>query len=188
MTEFPDDGPSYAPPIFDPESLHEVYPDLAAVQARIAQLRADIRDAPDEIAELMARGELVTLLRGTGQLDEALNEANAAVDRAEIAGRPAQQHTARIRLAHVHQWRGEFGESNLLFTELLAVSTQFGPVIEAFTHQHAGKNDYDQGHWADAREHFARALAIRDELELPDDERESSRLALAAARRQLEES
>jgi hypothetical protein len=136
----------------------------------------------------MARGELVGLLRGTGQLAEALNEANAAVDRAEIAGSAAQQHTARVRLAHVHQWRGEFGESNLLFTELLAVATQFGPVIEAFTHQHAGKNDYDQGHWADARDHFLRALTIRDELELPDDERAASRIALAAARRHLGES
>jgi hypothetical protein len=180
--------PTYDPPTLDPETLHEIYRDPSAVQARIEQLRPDIRDAPDEIAELMARGELVGLLRGTGQLAEALNEANAAVDRAEIAGSAAQQHTARVRLAHVHQWRGEFGESNLLFTELLAVATQFGPVIEAFTHQHAGKNDYDQGHWADARDHFLRALTIRDELELPDDERAASRIALAAARRHLGES
>jgi hypothetical protein len=167
----------------DPETLREVYRDPAAVPARIEVLRGEIRGAPDEIAELMARGELVALLRGIRRLDEALNEANAAADRAEIAGTPAQQHTARVRLAHVHQWRGEFAESNLLLTELLPAARQFGPVIEAFTHQHAGKNDYDQGHWADARDHFARALAIRDELELPDDERESSRIALAAAGR-----
>ena len=86
---------------------------------------------------------------------------------------------ARLRLAHVQQWRGDFVESNLIFTELLAVAAQFGPVIEAFTHQHAGMNDYDQGHWDDARAHFERALAIRDELEL--DEAEVSRVALDAA-------
>lgn len=171
----------------DPETLRESYPDPAAVQARVEALRAQIRTAPDEIAELLARGELVILLRGLGELDEALNEGNAAADRAEIAGTPAQQHTARIRLAHVHQWRGEFAESNLIFTELLAAAQQFGPVIEAFTHQHAGENDYDQGHWADARDHFARASAIREELELPDDERASSRLALAAALRRLKD-
>ncbi len=57
-------------------------------------------------------------------------------------------------------------------------------MIEAFTHQHAGLNDYDQGHWIDARGHFERALAIRDELEL--DEAQASRVALAAAVRHIE--
>ena len=174
-------------PNLDPETLREVYPDPAVASARVEELRNEIREAPDEIAELIARADLVVLLRGVGELDEALNEANAAVDRAEVAGTPAQQHTARVRLAHVHQWRGEFAESNMLFTELLPAAPQFGPVIGAFTHQHAGKNDYDQGHWADARDHFARALAIREELELPGNEIESSRTALTAARRHLEE-
>jgi tetratricopeptide (TPR) repeat protein len=178
MTELPE-------PVLDPTTLHEIFPDAGLVPARVERLRADIRDAPDEIAELLARGELVVLLRISGALDDALHEANAAVDRAEIAGTRAQQHTARVRLAHVHQWRGEFAESNLLFTELLAAAEQFGPVIEAFTHQHAGQNDYDQGHWADARDHFARALAIRDELELP--ERAASQVALAAAQQHCEE-
>ncbi len=170
----------------DPETLHEIYADPAAAEARIEQLRAEIRSAPDEIAELVARADLVVLLRGTDRLDEALREANAAVDRAEIAGTTVQQHTARVRLAHVHQWRGEFAEANVLFTELLAAGAQFGPVVEAFTHQHAGKNDYDQGHWADARDHFARAARIRDELELPEGERAASQVALAAALRRLD--
>jgi tetratricopeptide (TPR) repeat protein len=173
--------------VFDPESLRETYKEPDAVRARIEQLRGEVRAAPDDIAELLARGELVVLLRGAVQLDDALTEGMLAVDRAEIVGTSAQQHTARVRLAHIHQWRGEFAESNLLFTELLAVATQFGPVIESFTHQHAGKNDYDQGHWADARDHFETALRIRDELELPDDQRAASRLALAAAQRHLEE-
>jgi tetratricopeptide (TPR) repeat protein len=171
----------------DPETLRERYADPDAVAVRIEELRREVRTAPDDIAELVSRGELVTLLRGSGRLDEALDEARAAADRAEIVGTAAQQHTARVRLAHVHQRRGEFAESNVLFTELLAAAKQFGPVIEAFTHQHAGKNDYDQGHWTDARDHFAQALQIRDELELPDEQRESSRIALAAAQRHLED-
>ena len=174
-------------PTIDPETLREVYPDAALVRAQIRELRDELRQAPDEIAELVARGELVTLLRGIGELDDALREARAAAERAEIAGNPAQQHTARVRLAQVHQWRGEFAESNLLFTELLAVAHRFGLVIDAFTHQHAGQNDYDQGHWADARDHFARALAIREELEVPADQIGFSRLALAAAERHLQE-
>jgi tetratricopeptide (TPR) repeat protein len=174
-------------PNYDPETLREVYPDPAAVRERISVLRTEMRTAPDEIAELLARGELVALLRGVGDLDDALVEGRRAVDRAELAGTPAQQHLARLRLADVHQWRGEFAESNLAFTELLHAIGQFGPVIEAFTHQHAGQNDFDQRHYADARDHFARALAIRREVEAPDEQIASSQLALDAAQRRLKE-
>ena len=169
----------------DPETLHESYPDAGAARARTDELRAELRSAPDEVGELVARGDLVDLLRGLGELDEALNEARAAADRAEIAGNAAMQHTARLRLAHVHWRRGEFGDSNVIVTELLPAAEQFGPVIEAYTHHYAGLNDFEQGHWDDARDHFARALALRDELELPDDERAASRLGFEAAARRL---
>ncbi len=168
---------------YDPETLREVYPDPDRVRTRIDELRAEVFGAPDEIAELTARGDLVELLRGIGSLHEARAEARRAVDRAEIAGNGAQQHTARLRLARVEQWRGDFAQSTVTLTELLAVSTQFGPVIEAYTHQHAGENDFDQGHWADALAHFASALEVREELEL--DEAEFSRIALAAAERRI---
>lgn len=173
-------------PSYDPLTLREVYDDPEAVRGRVSGLRAEVRDAVDRIDELRARGELVDYLRGLGELDDALAEGMRAVDRAEIAGNGAQQHTARVRLARVQQSRGDFAESNMIFTELLGAATQFGPVIEAFTHHHAGMNDYDQGHWSDARAHFAQALGIRDGLELP--EAETSRIALAAAERHLEAS
>ncbi len=172
-------------PALDPDTLDESYPDPDAARAQAEELRAEIRSAPDEIGELVARGDLVDLLRGLGADEEALREATAAADRAEIAGNAAMQHTARLRLARVHQRRGEFADSNVIVTELLPAAEQFGPAVEAYTHHHAGLNDYAQGHWDDARDHFARALAIRDELELPDDERAASRLGLDAALRRL---
>jgi tetratricopeptide (TPR) repeat protein len=171
------------PVSYDPETLRESFADPAAARARAEQLRTEVRDAPDVIAELAARGELVELLRGLGELADALAEARRAVDRADIDGNAAQQHIARVRLAAVQQRQGNFADSTLISTELLAVADQFGPVIEAFTHQQAGENDFDQGHWADARDHFVRALALRDQLELP--EAETSRLALRAAERRL---
>lgn len=173
-------------PTYDPDTLREVYPDPDAVRVRMADLREQVRTAPDEVAELLARGELVTLLRGLGELDEALAEGRRAADRAEMAGTPPQQHLARLRLATVHQWRGEFAESNLLFTELLRASGQFGPVIEAFTLHDAGKNSFDQGHYADARDQFARALTIREQYQLPDEQLAASRQAVAAAERRME--
>ncbi|WP_375503459.1 hypothetical protein [uncultured Jatrophihabitans sp.] len=172
-------------PLLDPETLHESYPDPDAARARAEQLRVEIRTAVDEIGELVARGDLVDLLRGLDELEDALPEATAAADRAEIAGNAAMQHTARLRLARVHQRRGEFADSNVIVTELLPAAEQFGLVIEAYTHHHAGLNDFAQRHWDDARDHFARALAIREDLELADDERAASRTGLEAAQRRL---
>ena len=169
----------------DPQTLRESFADPQAARVRTDELRREIREAPDEVAELIARAELVDILRILGDLDDALNEARAAADRSEIAGTGPQQHTARVRLAHVHQWRGEFAESNVEYTELLAAAAQFGPVIEAFTHQHAGENDFAQGHWDDAVAHFERALRLRAELELPEEELEPARVCLAAAEQRL---
>lgn len=174
-------------PELDPDTLRDTVPDPTAGRVRAEELRREIRDAPDEVGELVVRGDLVDLLRALDELDDARDEARAAADRAEIAGTRAQQHVARLRLAHVLHARGEYAESNVEITELLAAATQFGPVVEAFTHQQAGLNDFAQGHWADARGHFARALEIRDELELPDDDREASRIALAVAASRMED-
>jgi tetratricopeptide (TPR) repeat protein len=169
----------------DPQTLRERYLDPAAVARRVDELRGQVRTAPDPIGELLARGELVDLLAASGRLDEALGEAEAAADRADIAGNPAQQHMARLRLAGVHTLRGEYAQSTLLYTELLAAGERFGPVIEAVTCHAAALDAYDQHHWSDARDQFARALALREEYDLPDDERESSRLGLEAALHRL---
>jgi tetratricopeptide (TPR) repeat protein len=175
------------PPSYDPETLHEVYPDEQAARERVAVLRAEVLAAPDETAELLVRGDLVDLLRGLGELDEALDEARHAADRAELAGTPAQQHLARVRLAQVQQRGGGYVDSNLAFTELVHAAARFGPVIEAYTQQNAGTNSYDQQDYAAARDHFARALALREQFELPDEEIAVSRQALRAAERRLEE-
>jgi hypothetical protein len=174
-------------PIYDPETLHEVYPDPDAVQARIRELRREIANAPDDTAELMARGELVGLLRGIGELDQALSQARVAVDRSILVGAPPQQHTARLRLAQVLQRRGEYVEADMLFIELVQAGGQYGPVIDAFTRQHAGTNDYDQSRYADAEWQFIQALVLREMFELPDDQIELSKQALAAARQRKKE-
>lgn len=178
MTELP--MPSY-----DRETLRESYPqDDPAVAGRAEQLRADIRSAPDETAELLARGDLVDLLRRTDVLDEALNEALAAADRAEIAGTPAQQVLARLRLATVHLTRGEFADSNVLITELRAGSnSKLGPAISALIHQRSGENAFAQQHWHDAAYDFVVALALREEFGGSPDEIDMSRIALETARK-----
>lgn len=171
-------------PIYDPASLREVFPNADEARRYVDRLRADIRAASDETAELLVRGELVDALRILDQLDDALTEADRAVERAELVGTPAQQHLARLRLGRVRHRRGDFGDANLLATELLHAGSQFGPVIYAFTEQFAGENAFDQGHFTEASEHFTEALRVRRELQLPDEQIAASQAGLDAARAQ----
>jgi hypothetical protein len=174
-------------PTYDPATLREVYPDPDAVRDRIRELRREIAAAPDDTAELMARGELVGLLRGIGELDQALTQARVAVDRSILVGVPAQQHTAKLRLAQVLQWRGEYVEADMLFIELVQAGGKYGPVIDAYTRQDAGTNDFEQGRYKDAEWQFIQALVLREMFELPDDQIALSKQALAAARQRKKE-
>jgi tetratricopeptide (TPR) repeat protein len=169
-------------PGYDPETLREVDPDPAAAAERLIALRADVAGAADAVEELVARGDLVDLLRITGRLDEAIEAATQATDRARIAGTAPQQHMARLRLAQVRRWRAEYDESDQLFAELVSAAERYGPVIAAFTHQGAGENDFDQARFARAAGNFTIALEVRERFELPDDQVAMSRVALAAAR------
>lgn len=181
MSEF---APDAIVPSYDAETLREQYDDLAAARARAEELRTDVLTAEDTTAELLARTDLVDLLLGLGELDGpdgALTQAEQASDRADTAGTAAQQHLARIRLARAYQYAGDFGQANAVFTELAHAAGQFGPVIEAFTAQAIGGNDYDQGHYEQARARFGRALAVREQYDLPAEQVEQSRVSLAAA-------
>ncbi len=173
---------------YDPDTLNEVYADPDAVRTRIAELRRDLLEAPDEIAELLARADLVDVLRGIGDLDDALDEAHRAADRAEIAGTAAQQHLARLRLAHVHQRRGEFVEANLTVVELEGSP---GRLRAGHRGAHPARGGaerlYSQQNWTEAQFNFAAAIALRETLELSADENAASYAAIEAVRRKLAE-
>jgi hypothetical protein len=169
---------------YDPDTLHEIWDEVEATEI-VADLRREIATASDDIGELLSRAELVTMLRGVRDLDEALDEAERALSRAEVVGTSAHQHLARLRLAHVRQWRAEFEMSDSLFAGALLTVAKFGPVIEAFTVYHAGLNDYDQARYVAARQRFATALEIHQRLEFAPDEIAVSRLALTAATNRL---
>jgi tetratricopeptide (TPR) repeat protein len=164
----------------DPVTQREVADDPTALAASIATLTALLGTDPAD--ELAVRARLGVELRPAGRLDEALAVLTVAVELARAD--PRRLHHARIRLAHVHQWRGDFGAADALFAELLAAAPAHGALTEAFTWQHAGRNAYDQGRYAEAGELFAAALAIRERVGAPVDQVESSRAALAAARRE----
>ncbi|HEY3735863.1 MAG TPA: hypothetical protein VGL26_00350 [Jatrophihabitans sp.] len=177
------EAPEPIQPGYDPSTLREIYADRAVARARAEELRTELLAAEETTSELVARTDLVDLLLGLGELDEALVQAQQAANRADIAGTAPQQHLARIRLARAHQYAGDFAQSNAFFTELAHAAAQFGPIIEAFTLQAIGGNDYDQGLYVEALAAFERALTLRTEYEVEGAEIAQSRLSVEAARR-----
>ncbi|MEN3361985.1 MAG: hypothetical protein V7637_5967 [Mycobacteriales bacterium] len=170
----------------EPDTQQDVPDDPAALAASIDALTALLAGGLPPAEELTVRARLGVELRLARRLDEALAVLTAEVALARRVAEPWRVQHARIRLAHVHQWRREFGVSDALFADLLGVE-QVPARTRAFTLQHAGRNAYDQGRWAEAGELFAAALAIRERIGAPADQIESSRGALVAARNRMGE-
>lgn len=173
---------------YDPETLREIVrvPDeLRAARAELtAELdRVDEKSDPAAVARLA--GQRATVSRALGDLDLALADAGRALAAAERTGDLEVATVARIRLAHVHQWREEFADSNRLFVRCLLDATRLPATLRSFVHQHAGKNLYDQGRFAEAAKQFAEALRLRERSGDPELV-ESSRLCLRAARQHME--
>src|SRR4029453_2073774 len=78
-----------------------------------------------------------------GDLSKALADAKLALVHAEATGELRRIAIAQARLAHVQQWRGEFGEADQLFER--ANSSELPDRLRATMHEHAGRSCYDQG-------------------------------------------
>jgi tetratricopeptide (TPR) repeat protein len=152
---------------FDPDSLHEV------VEGEEVDELGEIRDLLtgklNGVADNATRARLLSLRavvsRILGDLNKALADGKLAVAHAEATGELRRVAIAQARLAHVHQWRGEYGEADRLFT--LANSTELPDRLRATMYQHAGKSSYDQGRFIEACNHFEMALQLRN-AEDPD--------------------
>lgn len=172
---------------FDPVTLHEVFDDVPAAQAYLAELaeRPD-RDAP---------GTLAVRVPLTRALAPEADDPDAALDEAErlgwlavrLAGGPADDADAAhahaddvplaavvplLRLAHVLQWRHRFSEADLLFGLALEAAHYYGEHAASVEHArrlecsallHWGRCRYEQAlevHADQARPFLGEALAL----------------------------
>jgi len=146
-------------------------------------LKSELNREADSAKQLTLLGYAGSAARILLRLDEAelyLSKA-LALSRKAPTSIPSIQNL--IRLAHVYQWKGEFEKAHELFGEAktLIEETEVSESLRATFHQHLGKYYFDQGYYGRAQAEFATALSLRDKIEVPNDQRESSRVALNEA-------
>jgi hypothetical protein len=172
---------------FDPVTLHEVFDDVPAAQAYLAELAG--RPDRDALATLAVRVPL------TRALAPEADDPDAGLAEAErlgwlavrMAGGPgdgpeaAHSHAEEVplgalapllRLAHVLQWRHRFSEADLLFGLALEAAHHYGEHAASVEHArgleflallHWGRCRYDQAlevHADQARPFLGEALAL----------------------------
>jgi tetratricopeptide (TPR) repeat protein len=160
---------------YDPETLREIV-DLD-----------ECRDRLDELGEqrsLAAILERVWLLKVLGRLEDALVVSEQSVRLARMAGTRKDLLRARVLHATVQQFRRAYAaaihELNMCVEE---AEGQRWAALAAFAYQHRGKVSYDAGDYTAARADFKKALFLRQEAGAPEDQLESSLLAIDAADR-----
>jgi tetratricopeptide (TPR) repeat protein len=162
----------------DPVTLREVVPDPPALQLILEAVRANLQATGAENRSELSRlhGQECVLLRLLGDLEGAL-----------VAGRlslrysgddPALVTVAGVRLAHIHQWRGEYQVADGIYTQALEGAPDG---YRSFACQHAGKSRYEQGDADAAIGHFENAVRLR--VSGPADLLAAAQQALEAARR-----
>ncbi|HEX5741747.1 MAG TPA: WG repeat-containing protein [Pilimelia sp.] len=142
----------------DPRTLREIVARPAVVRA----LREDLGHALTRAADDGSRARLLSLRavasRLLGDLAEALRDGRWALEHARAVGELRQLAVVRARLAHIHQWRGEFDTADRLLA--LAASPELPHALRAGVHEQAGRSCYEQGRLVEALTHFDAAVSL----------------------------
>ncbi len=160
---------------YDPDTLREIV-DLHECRARLAEL-GDQRS-------LQALLERVWLLKVLDKLDDALVVSEQSVRVARMGGPRKDLLRARVLHATVLQFRGAYAAAiQELTTCAEEAEGQSWSALAAFAYQHRGKVFYDSEDFTNARADFKRALFLRQEAGAPEDQLESTLVAIDAADR-----
>lgn len=165
------DEPSFDLSYYFDAALREVPSAPAEMQQAIHYLR-DQLDQPtlEDARRLQLLGRIGVYARILGDYTTAAEMLRAAIGLSEQLGNHRAQLVNELRLAHVHQWRGEYTLSNALFPALIARCKQ-QPALDDyldFAYQHAGKNAFDQGRYDEALAYFEQAHVLRQQKHDPE--------------------
>ncbi|MGZ3805842.1 MAG: GNAT family N-acetyltransferase [Pseudobdellovibrionaceae bacterium] len=164
------------------KNLRFIPKDRESLEIYIVQLKNKLKASQDLSERVNLQGELGVHLRALDLFDEAeaaLQEVIEIIKENGLGLRKEIQN--KIRLAHVFQEAKKFKQSNLLFVEIIRLCRtvdELNPLFH-FALQHAGKNEFDQGKYSSALQHFEETLSLRLKELVPLDQIESTRTALA---------
>lgn len=101
---------------------------------------------------------------------------------------PSKQIQNLIRLAHVYQDQKQFSKSQVLFNQVreLLNRSEISDTLKAAYHQHLGKYYFDQTFYELALAEFELAYKIRLSVNAPQDQIQSTELALSVTRNRIE--
>ena len=160
---------------YDPETLRE------KVDVRVCRSRLDEIGDQRSLPALLER---VWLLKVLDRSEDALVISEESVRVARMGGTRKDLLRARILHATVLQRRGARAAAvQELTTCAEEAEGQQWLSIAAFALQHRGKVHFDAQDFDEARQDFKRALFLRQEAGAPDDQLESTLLAIDAADR-----
>lgn len=167
--------------IYFDNNLRDVCDNLPALEEHVTYLLKIARETLDVTQKIRYLGEAGVYLRILLRLDEAesvLRETLRLVknNQMELSFEVQQ----KIRLAHVLQWLKKFDESDALFSQVIEICrTQSAAAMYlSFAYQHAGKNFYDQGRFAEALDFFEQAHQLRSQECAPEDQMKSTELSI----------
>jgi tetratricopeptide (TPR) repeat protein len=167
------------PPFKFDTSLKEYPLDTAQWNSFIQDLLEQLKSSKKiEIYE-----SLGTALRIARRFDEAELYLSKALALSES---PSKKIQNLVRLAHVYRWENEFSKAQVLFDQVRSLINEFevSVSLRAAYHQHLGKLYFDQGFMGLAVTEFELALKIRRMNHLPQDQIDSTLLALNESKKQ----
>lgn len=144
---------------YDPDTLREVVTDPEPLRRIREGLTSKIAGAADHATRARLLGVRAVVSRVLGDLDDALRDGRMAVTHAETTGQLRRVAIAQVRLAHVHQWLGEYDVADRLYAT--ADSPDLPDRLRAAIQQHAATCCFEQRRYIEACAHLERALELR---------------------------
>lgn len=154
------------------DNLHEVPVSVVEMQGAIDYLEDQLLHEQDAYNQMALMGQIGTYYR----ILRVLDRAEAYIGGAVAIANDLRDHQARIanllRLAHVHQWQGNYALADRIFKQVIETceadqqqreGRRVGDYLH-FAYQHFAKCKFDQADFATSAALFEKALRLRQTL------------------------